>query len=203
METLGYSLDAMLVRARGHKSEWDLDPAAFGSVIVHAQVITEQLPADAPQNIEFCTPLPLSIAAVVSVPRHVLSPPKLHDSLDEMISAIDNVDIDDITSTTKLATPVAVDVLDLLNKRIDDAAENRLSPAGIATLRDLLSRHADVFRLNFGCDPRVKVPALSVRVRPGVSPAKYSSKLVSCTKTLPAAGLRPRALYPSPMGHIV
>lgn len=63
-------------------------------------------------------------------------------------------------------------VVDILEERIRDAEAQGIGIKGATRLRSLLTEYVDVFRVEFGRDPPVKVPPMQVRLKKGAVPVK-------------------------------
>ncbi|GMF46737.1 unnamed protein product [Phytophthora fragariaefolia] len=147
MKILGYSTDKLLVRARDAQTEWELDGADDTTA----------------PTAEGTTPLQrvcrLQAAAMeTSVPR---------------VAASEDVErYETRTAFPTMAPEVLPDLIRTLEQRFKVATEMGLVLEPRARLRAILSTRQDVFRLQFGDDPPVRVAPLQVRLRPGVTPTK-------------------------------
>ncbi|KAG9414639.1 hypothetical protein AC1031_008047 [Aphanomyces cochlioides] len=167
METLGYSLDALLVRARAVKADWNLavneqssrSASSGGSESPTSSSALRFLSIDEPMG---------SFAFQPSAPTNMLEP---------IVSAFDkqSLDSDDITSLPAFLHHDHSEVSQLLDERVLDAEAQGLTGEHLERLRTMLGKYRDVFRLSFGQDAAVRVPPLEVRVRPGTQPAKCST----------------------------
>ena len=70
----------------------------------------------------------------------------------------------------------SADVRKVLGKRFDDAVLQGLKDDAADRLRGLLTTYEDVFRLEFGHDPPVRVEPLQVRLKEGAVPVKCKQR---------------------------
>ncbi|KAH9092351.1 hypothetical protein LEN26_018494 [Aphanomyces euteiches] len=66
----------------------------------------------------------------------------------------------------------SVDIPTILDRKVNEAILNGLSPEGAANLNALLQVYYEVFRVDFQHDPPISVPPLQITVKPGATPIK-------------------------------
>jgi hypothetical protein len=97
----------------------------------------------------------------------------------------DGIDRDEssLADTPELKAHSPNAVWDVLQQKVEDARAAGMSPRGTEHLLLLLKEHQDVFRLEFGSDPAVKIPPLQVKLRPGARPVTCSVRRYPPTQT--------------------
>ena len=63
-----------------------------------------------------------------------------------------------------------------LEARIQDAADNGMSPQGITKLTALLHAHKDIFKVRLGASPPAKVKPMKIRLVPNCKPVKAKAR---------------------------
>jgi len=144
MELLGFSVEELLVGARNKKREWDV-----------SSVPTES-----------------GMTQIKRLIAEKLNPPDL-DPEDGMECATPEVYVktpgEDDEGRVRARQEI---VRAILAAKVDEAEAQGLEPAARERLANLLYKHVDVFRIDLGGDPPVKVEPLKVRIKPGSTPVK-------------------------------
>ncbi|GMF48914.1 unnamed protein product [Phytophthora fragariaefolia] len=153
MKILGYSTDELLIRARDVQTEWDLAGAD-----------------DTTAPTEETTPL-LRVCRLQAAAMETSAP----------IAAVSE-DVERYETRTAFPT-MAPEVLTVLIRtlelRFKVAREMGLVLEPRARLKANLSTRQDVFRLQFGDDPPVRVAPLQVRLKPGATPTRSQPRRYS------------------------
>ncbi|KAE8886173.1 hypothetical protein PF003_g29779 [Phytophthora fragariae] len=151
MQVLGYSIDELLVRARGTQQDWQLGG--------HAE-------AEPDREVEKVTGgEPTSLGRVCRLQAVALDP--------SVIPGDAEVERHESRPATPTMTKEDLEgVIATLEKRARDAASAGLGKALQPRLREILYVRLDTFRLEFGNDPPVKVAPRLVPIKPGTVPTK-------------------------------
>ncbi|KAE9329883.1 hypothetical protein PF008_g15840 [Phytophthora fragariae] len=154
MKILGYSTDELLVRARDAQTEWEL-AGADDTTAPTAEGTTPLQRVCRLQAAAMETSVP-SVAASEDVERYETR-----------------------TAFPTVAPEVLADLIRTLEQRFKVATEMGLVLEPQARLKAILRTRQDVFRLQFGDDPPVRVAPLQVRLKPGVTPTKSQPRRYS------------------------
>ncbi|KAE9332596.1 hypothetical protein PR003_g14435 [Phytophthora rubi] len=154
MKILGYSTDELLVRARDAQTEWEL-AGADDTTAPTAEGTTPLQRVCRLQAAAMETSAP-SVAASEDVERYETR-----------------------TAFPTVAPEVLADLIRTLEQRFKVSTEMGLVLEPQARLKAILRTRQDVFRLQFGDDPPVRVAPLQVRLKPGVTPTKSQPRRYS------------------------
>ncbi|KAF0726062.1 hypothetical protein Ae201684_015612 [Aphanomyces euteiches] len=72
-----------------------------------------------------------------------------------------------------------IHVRNILDGKLEVAWQNGMDPVAHAKLTSLLTKFEDVFRIEIGRDPPVKVPPMVVKLKPGATPVKCGARRYS------------------------
>ncbi|ETV93471.1 hypothetical protein H310_12522 [Aphanomyces invadans] len=144
MDLLGFSVDTLLVGARQKNTKWDVS-------------VDDEPPAHGMSKLQRMT-----------TSRHGADEPVLADG-DGMECATPEVaTVTDEEQRKKMRD----EVFAVLMSKVAEAESCGLTGDDVERLKALLSKHVDVFRIDLGNDPPVKVEPLKVRIKPKSTPVK-------------------------------
>ncbi|KAJ8558820.1 hypothetical protein ON010_g8629 [Phytophthora cinnamomi] len=173
MQKLGYTTDGFLVKALRTRSEWDLASADQDVGTSSTTTAAKAGGSDSGRDGLLHERKP-ELVRMQQLRELVRLDPGLQG--DGMGAA---EDADFRTATPILSRDKAKaseEVHKALQAGIEDAYGHGLPPAAAKELRHIVFQHEDVFRLEFGGDPPLKVPPMQVRLKPGAQPVKCRAR---------------------------
>jgi hypothetical protein len=176
MQQLGYTTDGFLVKAFRTKPEWDL---ASADQDVSTMATPEGLPArdggvSGPGRDGLQRKGKPELVRMQQLRELVRLDPGLHG--DDM-GAAEDADFRTATPILSREGPKASEeVRKALQAGIEDAYGHGLPPTAAKELRRIVFQHEDVFRLEFGGNPPLKMPPMQVRLKPGAQPVKCGAR---------------------------
>lgn len=166
MEKLGYSTDALLVRALQQKPVWDLAGASEDACGTKDK---------ADDSVGGAEDLKRDENETNFVRVHKLR--EFRRLEEPSMTEPDGKDFRSATpDLSSVATDVSTAVREAIQSAIRDARAQGLTESASKELERILYEYEDVFRLEFGADPAIKVPPLKVRLKPGAQPVKCKAR---------------------------
>ncbi|KAE9083679.1 hypothetical protein PF006_g26638 [Phytophthora fragariae] len=119
----------------------------------------------------------LAFQTLDGCPRFSRVPAGAHATATENADAVERHETRTALPSLRLHDSSAVH--GMLDSKLAAARAKGLSAMGVKRLREILLRRQDSFRLEFGCDPPVKVAPLQVRVKVNAQPTKAQPRRYS------------------------